>query len=90
MGKCYAISTCAHVHSWLLFLLGHKKLKCDECKERLTTNFGEVEAIDNELILRITSGGFLYPCSYLLQMVMVNNTVVNKIWETAEFQFSMS
>ena len=67
-----------------------KKLQCDECKERITNNIGEVEAIENNLISRMTRGGLLYPCSDIVQMVMVNYIIVNKLAETAEFQSAMS
>ena len=58
------------VYSWLLWLLCHKK--CDECKERLTSNVGNVETIENKLISEIPRSGLLYPCSDIIQMVIVN------------------
>ena len=67
-----------------------KKLRCEDCKDRITSNIGEVEAIENELISRMTRGGLLYPCSDIVQMVMINYIVVNKLSETAEFQSSLS
>ena len=67
-----------------------KKLQCDECKERITNNIGEVEAIENNLISRMTRGRLLYFCSDIVQMVLVNYIIVNKLAETAEFQSAMS
>ena len=67
-----------------------KKLRCEDCKDRITSNIGEVEAIENELISRMTRGGLLYPSSDIVQMVMINYVVVNKLSETAEFQSSLS
>ena len=33
-----------------------KKLKCEECRERLTSTVGEIYAIENELIPKLTRG----------------------------------
>ena len=38
----------------------------------------------------MTRGGLVYPCSDIVQMVMVNYIVVNKLAETAEFQSAIS
>ena len=38
----------------------------------------------------MTRGGLLYPCSDIVQMVMVNYIIVNKLAETVEFQSATS
>ena len=67
-----------------------KKLKCEECRERLTSTVGEIQAIENELISKLTRGGLLYPSSDIVQMVMINYIVVDKLSELVEFHFSVS
>ena len=67
-----------------------KNLNCEECSERLTSTVGEIQAIENELISKMTRGGLLYPSSDIVQMVMINCIVVNKLSKIAELHFSMS
>ena len=67
-----------------------KKLKCEECREQLTSTVGEIQAIEDDLISKVTRGGLFYPSSDIVQMVMINYIVVDKLSELAEFHFSMS
>ena len=65
-----------------------KKLRCETCKNKITSQVGDVQSIENALISRITRGGLLYPSPDAVHIVVANFIIVNKLAETKAFRFA--
>ena len=65
-----------------------KKLRCETCKNKITSQVGDMQSIENDLISRITRGGLLYPSPDTVHIVVANYIVVNKLAETKAFRFA--
>ena len=55
----------------------NKKLQCVECKHRITFTIGNVDDIHSSLIKGLSRGGFLYPPSDMVNLVLVSYLVIN-------------
>ena len=64
-----------------------KKLR-ETCKNKITSQVGDVQSIENALISRITRGGLLYPSPDVVHIVVANYTIVNKLVETKALRFA--
>ena len=65
-----------------------KKLLCETCKNKITSQVGDVQSIENSLISRITRGGLLYLSPDAVHIVVANYIIVNKLAETKAFRFA--
>ena len=63
----------------------NKKLKCEECKTKMTSNDGNSNSFNNSLIKGISRGGLLYPSCDMVRFVLVSYLVFEKICELEEF-----
>ena len=76
----YAAGYCCHSVS--------KKLLYETCKNKITSQVGDVQSIENPLISRITRGGLLYLLPDAVHVVVANYIIVNKLAETKAFGFA--
>ena len=63
-----------------------KKLQCETCKTKITSQVGTVRSIENALISRITKGGLLYPSSNVVHIATAHYIIVNKLAKTDKFK----
>ena len=67
-----------------------KKLQCETCKTKITSQVGNLRSIKNAIIFRIISGGFLYPLSDVVYIATDNYIIVNKLGKIDEFKLAPS
>lgn len=64
----------------------NKKLQCDECKTKITSNNGDISNnFNNGLIKGISRGGLLYPSCDMAHVVLISYIVFDKVCKHEEF-----
>ena len=67
-----------------------KKLQCETCKTKITSQVGDVRSIENALISCITRGGLLYYSSNVVHIARSNFIIVHKLAKNNEFKLAPS
>ena len=62
-----------------------KKLKCEECKERIVSEEGNINCLQHNMIRGLSRGKLLYPSYEIISIVLVSYLVVNKLTVMDEF-----
>ena len=68
----------------------NKKLNCEECRLRITSNNGDEDSFNNSLIKGINRGSLIYPSSDIVNIALISYITVQKITEYDQFLKSHS
>ena len=63
----------------------NKKMKCEECKDRMVSASTDESKFENSLIKGISRGSLLYPSSDMVHIVLISYIVIEKITKCEQF-----
>ena len=91
------IENCQDTLPVITYLAGYccytvnRKLKCSFCKDLLTCSDGFADLPENHIFIKgISRGGLLYPDARVVNIVMYNYIILNKLTQNTEFMRALN